>query len=259
MLQQIFISNLSFKINNQYILRNFSLKAQTGDVVAILGPNGVGKSSLLKSILNHHSISQKTGKIIYGHEDITHLNTTDIARLGFFYCMQNPTELNGVKNLDLLKLISNVNDESINFSLTYNKITQGLKMLNLSNDILMRDVNVNFSGGQKKKNEILQSILFKPGVLLLDEIDSGLDIDAMKIIAKYINEQKSKTIIFIVSHQLEFLKFIKPTKVIVLSNGKKIKEGKQEIIKLIQTKGFEKITNQDEFSKADPFICATKI
>jgi Fe-S cluster assembly ATP-binding protein len=261
-MKKILISNLTSKINNKTILKNISLQAHTGDVVAILGPNGAGKSTILKSIFNHYSINHKTGKILFNNKNITHLDTTAIAKLGFFYCMQNPIELSGVKNLDLLKLIAN-NESHDNFSATYKVISNGIKQLNLPNEILTRDVNVNFSGGQKKKNEILQSILFNPSVLLLDEIDSGLDVDAMKVIAQYINSQKSKSIILIVSHHLEFLKFIKPTKVIVLINGQKIKEGKQEIIKLIENKGFDqfiaKNKKTDNFSKDDPFVCATRI
>lgn len=255
------IDNLSCKIDNKLILSNVSLNAQTGDLIAILGSNGAGKSTLLKAILNHYSITTKTGKITFNSKNITNLDTTSIAKLGFFYCMQNPIELSGVKNLDLLKLISNVNNKTTDFSTTYKLITNGLNHLSLSNEILTRDVNVNFSGGQKKKNEILQSILFNPQVLLLDEIDSGLDIDAMKIIAKYINEQKKKAIILVVSHHLEFLNYIKPTKVIVLANGKKVKEGKENIIKSIEKNGYEQFNkkSENEFSKTDPFICSTKI
>ena len=257
-------SHISIKVNNKYILRDFSLEAKTNDLVAILGPNGAGKSSLLKAIFNHYSLTKKTGKIYFNKIDITKLDATSIAHLGFFYCMQNPTELRGVKNLDLLKLITGNSDKNRDFSKSYKIITDGIKSLNLPNEILTRDVNVNFSGGQKKKNEILQSILSAPKVLLLDEVDSGLDIDAMKIIAKYINNQRKHSIILIVTHHLEFLKFIKPTKVIVLVDGVKIKEGKQEVIKTIESKGFEPFINknkrnEEDFSKTDPFVCSTQI
>lgn len=256
------ISNLTCKINNKSIIKNFTLKTNNKDVIAIVGPNGAGKSSLLKAIMGHFSI-KKIGKITFNNKNITNLDTNAIANLGFFYCMQNPTELNGVKNLDLLKLLSS-NTSNNDFSSTYKFIKQGIDDLHLPNEILTRDVNVNFSGGQKKKNEILQSMLFKPSVLLIDEIDSGLDVDAMKIIAKYINQQRHNSIILVVSHHLEFLKFIKPTKIVVLINGTKIKEGNLDIIKLIETKGFEPFIdknelNNDEFSKTDPFVCSTQI
>jgi Fe-S cluster assembly ATP-binding protein len=178
--------------------------------------------------------------------------------------MQNPIELNGVKNIDLLKLITSKNDKNMDFSQSYKTIINGIKELNLPTEILTRDVNVNFSGGQKKKNEILQATLSNAKVLLLDEIDSGLDIDAMKIIAKYINNQKKHSIILIVTHHLEFLKFIKPTKVIVLVDGTKVKEGQQDIIKVIESKGFEPYIDknkrdEENFKKTDPFICSTQI
>jgi Fe-S cluster assembly ATP-binding protein len=262
-MEKLIISNLSVKLNNRKVLENISLNAKNGDLIAILGPNGAGKSSLLKAIFNHYSITSKKGKISFNNKNITNFKTSDIAQLGFFFCMQNPIELNGVKNLDLLKLVASHNNVS-DFSSTFNSITKSLKELGLPNEILTREVNVNFSGGQKKKNEILQSMLFNPKVLLLDEIDSGLDIDAMKNISTYINKQRLKSIILIVTHHLEFLKFIKPTKVIILINGKKVKEGKQDIIKLVENKGFEpfqskQTKNLDEFSKVDPFVCSTQI
>jgi Fe-S cluster assembly ATP-binding protein len=179
--------------------------------------------------------------------------------LGIFYSAQNPIELEGIQLLEFFKIIASENtSKKAGFYQLYTKINQLLKSLDLPNELLTRNVNVGFSGGQKKKNEILQAQLFQPSIILLDEIDSGLDFDAIKIIANFINKNRSKRITIIVSHHLEFLQTVKPTKVILLINGQIIKTGAISLAKEIEKNGFKKYlpTNKKEtdFEITDPYL-----
>ncbi|MDR0985373.1 MAG: Fe-S cluster assembly ATPase SufC [Mycoplasmataceae bacterium] len=264
MINNLTIKNLYVSIHKKHILDNVSLNIKNGDVLAIMGPNGAGKSTLLKAIMHHFSTKIDKGTISFNNKTINNLPTDQIARFGIFYATQNPTELEGIQTLEFLKIISKNNiDEKSSFYELYNKIQTSLKALDLPNEILTRNVNVGFSGGQKKKNEILQAKLFNPKIILLDEIDSGLDIDAMKIISNYINQNKKKRITIIVSHHIEFLNIIKPNKVLVLINGRVNKQGNINLVKQIEKNGFKQFTNiqknNKDFEISDPYLACHKI
>ncbi|MDR2369543.1 MAG: Fe-S cluster assembly ATPase SufC [Mycoplasmataceae bacterium] len=257
------IKNLTTTFDKKKILTSASFTAQQGDIIAILGPNGAGKSTLLKAIMHHFQVQIESGQIIFNKQDITNWSTDKIAKLGVFYATQNPTELDGVQLLEFFKVISNENSpEKIGFYQLYAKITDLLKSLGLPNEILTRNVNVGFSGGQKKKNEILQSELFNPKLILLDEIDSGLDFDAIKLIAHFITRNAKKRITIIVTHHLEFLQQIKPNRVIVLINGKIVKIGDITLATEIEKNGYKQyikgVSKHQEFDIVDPYLSCHK-
>ncbi|GHU48670.1 ABC transporter ATP-binding protein [Bacilli bacterium] len=240
------------------------MSASKGDVIAILGPNGAGKSTLLKCIMKHFNVRITKGSINYDSHNLNKMTTDQIAKLGVFYATQNPTELDGVQMLEFLKLVANKNNaKTMPFMQLYSTIQDSLKTLELPTEILTRNVNVGFSGGQKKKNEILQAKLFNPSLILLDEIDSGLDIDAMKIISNFIVKNKPNCVTIVVSHHIEFLKILRPSKVFVLVNGSTAKIGDKNLVKVIEKDGFKNFVtntskNEADFEKSDPFLVCRK-
>lgn len=233
------LKNLSVNVGNKPILKNINLKVKTGEVVAIVGPNGAGKSSLFKTILHHYAFKVVRGQINFNDKVINKLETNEIAKLGFYYLPQNPLELEGVKVLDLYKSICKVNNLNCDPFDLYKKITPQFKKFNLDLELLERNSNVNFSGGQKKKNEIIQMSLLNPKILLLDEIDSGCDIDSLKTIAKEINKVKKDKIILLITHQKNLIKFIKPNKFILINDNKITKSGNGKDLLKILEHGFE--------------------
>ncbi|MCQ3907809.1 MAG: ATP-binding cassette domain-containing protein [Mycoplasmoidaceae bacterium] len=241
------VTGLNVSVDHNALLKNLSLKAKTGDVIAIIGPNGAGKSSFLKTIMRHYAFKITKGSIKYNNKSINNLSTDAIAKLGFFYLAQNPMELEGIKLIDLYKIIANAHsDKKIDPITLHNLVTPKFNSLNLDLNLLKRSNNVNFSGGQKKKNELVQMFLMNNDVLLLDEVDSGCDVDSLKIIATEINKIKKNKIILLISHQEQLLKLIKPTKYIIIAkntiaesgNGKKLfksfKKGYGKIIKKVE-------------------------
>ncbi|MDR3249928.1 MAG: ATP-binding cassette domain-containing protein [Mycoplasmataceae bacterium] len=230
------IKNLQVKINNKIMLDQISFSLKTGDVLLVSGNNGSGKTTLLKTIMKHFSIAISKGNIILNSVILNKLNTKDIAKLGIFYLPQNSIELQGIQTLNFLRII-NDNNKKIPFPQLYKSIDNFSTKFNLNNELLLRSLNVGFSGGQKKKIELLQSQIFDAQMLLIDEIDSGVDHDSINKIIEYINRIKKDKIIIIVSHNFSFIKKINPNKVILINQGKIIKIGDNELVNEIETKG----------------------
>ncbi len=235
------INGLDIVVDNNKLLKNLSLKAKTGDVIAIIGPNGAGKSSFLKTIMGHYAFKITKGDIKFNNKSLKKLSTDEIAKLGFFYLAQSPMELEGVKLIDLYKIIANSHsNKKVDPITLHNLVTPKFEALNLDASLLKRSNNVNFSGGQKKKNELVQMFLMNNNVLLLDEVDSGCDVDSLKIIAKEINKIKANKIIILISHQEQLLKQIKPTKYITIANHKIVDSGNGKNLFKALEKGFSK-------------------
>lgn len=242
-INKLLVANLSVSVDNTKLLKNFNLKAKTGDIIAIIGPNGAGKSSFLKTIMHHYAFKVTNGSIKYNDKNICKLPTDEIAKLGFFYLAQNPMELEGVKLIDLYKIIANAHSvKKIDPLSLHNLVTPKFEELNMDLSLLKRNNNVNFSGGQKKKNELVQMFLMNNNVLLLDEVDSGCDVDSLKIIAREINKIKNNKIILLISHQEQLLKLIKPTKYITIANHKIVESGSGKQLFVVLKKGFGKYT-----------------
>ncbi len=234
------IKNLTVDINEKHVLKDIGLDVDKGEVVAILGPNGHGKSTIFKSIFNHYKVNKINGQIYFNDKEITHLSPDAISKLGVFLAPQISEEIQGVTMLDFLKLtINSHRQEPISIVELYRKTEAYLKDLNLDRTVLERHVNLGFSGGEKKKSEILQMLLLDPQLLLLDEIDSGLDVDSLNIIIKKIKEWKTpEKSIIITSHNEKILSFIKPDKVVVVIDGQIKKVGSYELVEKINKEGY---------------------
>lgn len=239
------IKNLRVSINDNEILKNLNLKINKGEIHAIMGPNGSGKSTFSKVLAGHPAYSVLNGDIFFKGLSILDLDPEERSHLGIFLAFQYPIEIPGVSNEDFLRLAYNSKQKF------YNKpeidpiefltiVNEKLKLVNMSPLFLSRNVNEGFSGGEKKRNEILQMILLDSELSILDETDSGLDIDALKIISNGINNfmNPSKSIILI-THYQRLLDYINPTYVHVMQNGKIIKTGSAELAKELENKGYE--------------------
>lgn len=239
------IKDLQVSISENQILKNLNLKINKGEIHAIMGPNGSGKSTFAKVLAGHPAYSVLNGDIIFKGSSILDLEPEQRSHLGIFLAFQYPIEIPGVSNEDFLRLAYNAKQ---NF---YNKpevdpiefltiINEKLQLVNMSPVFLSRNVNEGFSGGEKKRNEILQMILLDSELAILDETDSGLDIDALKTISMGINNfmNPSKSILLI-THYQRLLDYIKPTYVHVMQDGKIIKTGSAELAKELEDKGYE--------------------
>ena len=236
------IKDLTVSIENKKILDNFNLTINDGQIHVIMGPNGVGKSTLTKVIMADSNYKITSGDIIYNNESILKLTTDERARKGIFLAMQNPSQIDGVTNSDFLRTaLSSKEGKNVNLYSFIKKIDKAKDELKMSNEMIHRSVNKGFSGGEKKKNEILQMKMLEPSLILLDEIDSGVDVDSLKIVSENINEYKKEfenTSILIITHYTHLLKYIKPDKVHVLMDGKIVRTGTYELAKEIEDNGF---------------------
>lgn len=231
----LILKNLSVSYDGKKILEDINANFNEGEINAILGANGSGKTTLCYAIAGHPSYVV-SGDIILDGEKINNLLAEERALKGIFLAFQNPVSIEGLK---VKKIISTIAEKR---NTSYEEIENAKSKLGVENNLLERSLNVNFSGGEKKKIELLQAIIFKPRVLLLDEIDAGIDIDNLKKLKEIVKELKrKKTIIVIVTHNLWILEQIKPSKIYVLKDGKIAKYGGKELIEEIKREGYKSI------------------
>lgn len=239
------IKNLEVSINDSPILKKLNLTVEKGEIHAIMGPNGSGKSTFSKVLAGHPSYSVINGDIIFKGSSILDLEPEERSHLGIFLAFQYPIEIPGVSNEDFLRLSYNskqkfYNKPEVNPIEFLSIINEKLKLVNMSPSFLGRNVNEGFSGGEKKRNEILQMVLLDSDLCILDETDSGLDIDALKIISNGINKfMNPNKAIILITHYQRLLDYINPTYVHVMQNGKIIKTGSAELAKELEDKGYE--------------------
>jgi Fe-S cluster assembly ATP-binding protein len=241
------IQNLEASIETKKILKNFNLTINENEIHVIMGPNGSGKSTLSKIIAGHPSYLVENGKIEFLKKDLLELSPEKRSHEGIFLAFQYPIEISGVTNYDFLRLSYNEKQKYLKkpevTPLEFMVLVETyLKQLKIPLEFLNRDLNQGFSGGEKKRNEILQMLLLNPSLIILDELDSGLDIDAIKIICETIIKNLGlKTSIIVITHYPRILTYLKPNFVHIMRNGKIIKTGNLELIETLENEGYENI------------------
>ena len=239
------IKNLRACIDNIEILKNLDLTINKGEIHAIMGPNGSGKSTFSKVVAGHPAYKVLNGDILFNGKSILELEPEDRSHLGIFLAFQYPIEIPGVSNEDFLRLAYNSklksqNKDEIDPIEFFSLINKKLQIINMAPAFLSRNVNEGFSGGEKKRNEILQMALLDPELSILDETDSGLDIDALKIISQGINTfMAPDKAIILITHYQRLLDYVKPDYIHVMQDGKIVKTGTAELAKELEQKGYE--------------------
>lgn len=235
------IRNLHVVVEEKEILKGVNLKVNKGETLALLGPNGHGKSTLLAVIMGNPKYKVTEGEILLDGQNLLELSVDKRSKAGVFLAMQYPSEVPGVVNADFLKSAINAHREKpIKLFEFYKELENASKKMNISMDMAQRYLNEGFSGGEKKRNEILQMLLLKPKLAMLDEIDSGLDVDALVTVSKAICEsQNEDTSFLVVSHYARLYSLINPTRAVVMINGKIAVDGGPELISRIDNEGYE--------------------
>ncbi len=237
------IDNLNVKIKDtdKEILKDFSLTIDKGEIHAIMGPNGVGKSTLSKAIMHHPDYVIESGSITYNGKTLNDLTTDEIARLGIYLLMQDPSIIDGVSNSEALRTALKERGSDTNLYSFITKMKKELDSLNLPKDAMHRSINKGLSGGERKKNEVLGLKVLTPSFIILDELDSGLDVDSLKVVANNINDylkENKDTSVLIITHYSRVLDLIKPDYVHEMKAGKIVKTGDITLAKQIEKTGF---------------------
>jgi len=261
------IENLHVSVENKPILKGVNLTINSGDLVALLGPNGNGKSTLFAAIMGNPHYVVTEGRITLDDQDILSLSIDERSKLGLFLGFQNPVDVPGVVSADFYRASINARSkDKLTMYKFYKLLENACKEVGIPFEFVNRGLNNGFSGGERKRNEILQMLLLNPAFAMLDEIDSGLDVDAINTISKCINKQKEKGAAFIIiSHYARLFELIQPTKAYVLVDGRIVTSGGSELINRIDKDGYEWIKHEfnvdfssDSKSKISLGTCITK-
>ncbi len=237
------IKRLNVKIGAKKILKDINFVFEKGKVYAVMGPNGSGKSTLAVTIMGHpaYSVSSQS-KILFNSKNITKLDADKRAKEGIFMSFQSPLSLSGVTIYQLMRYAL---DGKVDALKIRQQVQTFAKKLRISDDLLNRSLNDGFSGGEKKKMEVLQAAVLDPKLLIFDEIDTGVDVDALRSIASFINKMKSTGKTFIViTHYNRILKYLKPDKVLIIVDGKLVKTGDRKLAEGIEKEGYDKYTTK---------------
>ncbi|ADV05065.1 Fe-S cluster assembly ATPase SufC [Staphylococcus pseudintermedius] len=244
------IKDLHVSIDDKEILKGVNLTINTGEIHAIMGPNGTGKSTLSSAIMGHPSYEVTQGEVLLDGVNVLELEVDERAKAGLFLAMQYPSEITGVTNADFMRSAINAQREEgneINLMQFIKKLDKQMDFLDMDKDMAQRYLNEGFSGGEKKRNEILQLMMLQPKFAILDEIDSGLDIDALKVVSKGINEMRGEEFgSLIITHYQRLLNYITPDHVHVMYNGIVVKSGGAELAKRLEEEGYEWVKEEYE-------------
>ena len=241
------IENLHVSIDDKEILKGINLTVNSNEIHALMGPNGNGKSTLLAAIMGHPKYNVTSGSITLDGKDVFSMSVDERSRAGLFLAMQYPQEIPGVTNSDFLRAAMNARSEKpVSLFKFIKEMEKNIADLQMKPDLAHRFLNEGFSGGEKKRNEILQMRMLKPSIAMLDEIDSGLDVDAIKVVANAIGKLQSETELgmIVVSHYERFYDSIKPTHAHVLIDGKIVLDGGYELVSKIDSEGYDWIYKQ---------------
>lgn len=241
------VKNLHVRVDDKEILKGVDLEINDGERHALMGPNGNGKSTLLAAIMGNPKFTVTEGSITFDGKDVLAMPVDERSRVGLFLGMQYPSEVPGVTNSDFLRTAINARHEKpISLFKFIKEMDRAIKELEMKPDLAHRFLNDGFSGGEKKRNEIVQMMLLKPYLAMLDEIDSGLDVDALKIVADAIKKCQEETDmgLVVVSHYARFLDYLNPTHAHVLIDGKIVLSGGKELIEKIDQEGYDWIEKE---------------
>ncbi|GGI66689.1 MULTISPECIES: Fe-S cluster assembly ATPase SufC [Enterococcus] len=242
------IKNLHVSIEDKEILKGVNLTINTGEIHAIMGPNGTGKSTLSAAIMGNPNFEVTEGEILLDGENILELEVDERARLGLFLAMQYPSEIPGITNAEFMRAAINAKrDENDKISVMQfiKKLDEKMALLNMAEEMAERYLNEGFSGGEKKRNEILQLLMLEPTFAILDEIDSGLDIDALKVVAKGINEMRGDNFgSLIITHYQRLLNYITPDVVHIMMDGRVVMTGGADLAKRLEAEGYAGISQE---------------
>ncbi|MFD1849372.1 Fe-S cluster assembly ATPase SufC [Oceanobacillus bengalensis] len=242
------IRNLHVSIEDKEILKGVDLTIKGGEFHAIMGPNGTGKSTLASAIMGHPKYEVTEGTITLDGEDVLEMEVDERARAGLFLAMQYPSEISGVTTSDFLRSAINARREEgneVSLMKFIKELDKDLDYLEIDGSMATRYLNEGFSGGEKKRNEILQLMQLKPEIAILDEIDSGLDIDALKVVSKGINKMRGENFgCLIITHYQRLLNYITPDYVHVMMQGRVVKSGGPELAKRLEAEGYDWIKEE---------------
>lgn len=242
------IEDLCAAIEGKQILKGVNLEIKGGEVHAIMGPNGTGKSTLASTLMGHPKYKVTGGLVTLDGENLLDMPVDERARKGMFLAMQYPSEISGVTNADFMRSALNARrgeGKEISLMKFIREMDKKMEFLEMNEAFSQRYVNEGFSGGEKKRNEILQMMLLKPRIAILDEIDSGLDIDALKVVAKGVNELRSTEMgVLMITHYQRLLNYIKPDVVHVMMQGRIVKSGGTELVEKLEEKGYDWIKEE---------------
>lgn len=242
------IKNLHVSIEDKEILKGVNLTIKTGEIHAIMGPNGTGKSTLSAAIMGNPNYEVTEGEILLDGVNVLELEVDERARLGLFLAMQYPSEIAGITNAEFMRAAINAKrDENDKISVMnfIKKLDEKMALLNMPEEMAERYLNEGFSGGEKKRNEILQLLMLEPTFAILDEIDSGLDIDALRVVAKGINEMRGDNFgSLIITHYQRLLNYITPDVVHIMMEGRVVMTGGADLAKRLEAEGYAGISKE---------------
>lgn len=242
------IKDLHVSIEDKEILKGVNLTLKTGEIAAIMGPNGTGKSTLSATIMGNPNYEVTQGEILLDGENILDLEVDERARLGLFLAMQYPSEIPGITNAEFIRAAMNAgkeDDEKISVMDFITKLDEKMEFLGMKEEMAERYLNEGFSGGEKKRNEILQLLMLEPKFALLDEIDSGLDIDALKVVSKGVNAMRGNDFgAMIITHYQRLLNYITPDVVHIMMDGRVVLTGGAELAARLEKEGYAKIAEE---------------
>ncbi|GCF95103.1 ABC transporter ATP-binding protein [Enterococcus florum] len=240
------IKDLHVSIEDKEILKGVNLTMKTGEIHAIMGPNGTGKSTLSAAIMGNPNYEVTQGEIIFDGTNVLDLEVDERARLGLFLAMQYPSEIPGISNAEFMRAAMNAGreeEDKISVMNFLKKLDKKMELLNMPEEMAERYLNEGFSGGEKKRNEILQLLMIEPTFAILDEIDSGLDIDALKVVSKGINAMRGENFgALIITHYQRLLNYIVPDIVHIMMDGKIVLTGDAELAKRLEAEGYAGIS-----------------
>lgn len=242
------IKDLSVKINNKHILNDFNLEIKSNEIHGIMGPNGIGKSTICKAIIGDPNYIIDKGSINFDNIDILKLDINERSKLGIFLVNQNPIEIEGVTNAEMLRLaLAEKHERNIPLFEFNKKMEEVCNKLSIPKSFIHRGINEGMSGGERKKNELLHLWMLEPKLIILDELDSGLDVDSLKIVIDNIIEyqKEHKASILIITHHIKLLDELNAKYIHVLSDGKIIKSGDLSLAKKIEKEGFLEISKSN--------------